>query len=332
MKRIIAFLALIGCVQAISYADVLESEWESFKTEYGKIYANADEEQLRAQVFRDNKEMIDKHNENYLAGRETYEMGVNQFTDLLPKEFESLMLTGLNLTESSSLTDFTYTKPEDVEIPPAIDWRSMGAVTSVKNQDQCVSCWAFAAVGTLEGQHFLKTGQLISLSAQNLVDCATNAFDTGGCDGGDFKQALRYVEDNEGIDTESSYPYKAVQQPCRFDPRRIGATVRGIASVEENSEAALAYAVATKGPIAVAIDASGPFNSYKRGVYNNPSCDNPFDHAVTVVGYGHDDKDGDFWLVKNSWGSDWGEHGYIRMSRNRNNQCRIASFAFFPLV
>ncbi|KAM8713511.1 hypothetical protein ACLKA7_013776 [Drosophila subpalustris] len=250
MKRIIAFLAL-GCVQAISYADVLEAEWESFKTEYGKIYANADEEQLRAQVFRDNKEMIDKHNENYLAGKETYEMGVNQFTDLLPKEFESLMLTGLNLTGLRSLKDFTYTKPEDVEIPPAIDWRSKGAVTSVKNQDQCVSCWAFAAVGTLEGQHFLKTGQLISLSAQNL---------------------------------------------------------------------------------AVAIDASDPFSSYKRGVYNNPSCDNPVDHAVTVVGYGHNDKDGDFWLVKNSWGSDWGEHGYVRMSRNRNNQCRIASFAFFPLV
>ncbi|KAL7738276.1 hypothetical protein ACLKA6_006607 [Drosophila palustris] len=332
MKRIIAFLALIGYVQAISYADVLESEWESFKTEYGKIYANEDEEQLRAQVFRDNKEMIDKHNENYLAGKETYEMGVNQFADLLPKEFESLMLQGLNLTESNSLTDFTYTKPEDVEIPPAIDWRSKGAVTGVKNQGNCGSCWAFAAVGSLEGQHFVKTRQLISLSEQNLLDCSNRPpYNNGGCKGGDYVRAFRYVQDNGGIDTESSYPYKAVQQPCRFDKRYVGATVRGIVRIHPNSEAALAVASATKGPIAVAIYA-GNLQFYHNGVFNNPSCNKPANHAVTVVGYGHDNRGGDFWLVKNSWGSDWGEHGYVRMSRNRNNQCGIASHAFFPLV
>ncbi|XP_034478220.1 cathepsin L-like [Drosophila innubila] len=333
MKIIIAFLALIGYVQAISYADVLESEWNTFKTEYGKIYENKDEEQLRRQIFIDNKEMIDKHNKLYIAGEETYEMGVNQFTDLLAKEFESLMLPSHNITESDSLTDFIYTQPEDVAIPSSIDWRSKGAVTGVKDQGQCGSCWAFAAVGTLESQHFIKNRQLISLSEQNLLDCSSRApFSNHGCDGGSHARALQYIQINGGIDTEQSYPYRATQQSCRFDKRFIGATVRAIARVQVNSESSLAAAVAITGPLSASIHVSRNMQFYRGGVFNDPSCDKPTNHAVTVVGYGHDNQGGDYWLVKNSWGSAWGESGYIRMSRNRNNQCRIASNAFYPLV
>lgn len=331
MRSIIVFLGLIGYVHSITYGDVLESEWNTFKTEYGKRYENENEEQLRRLIFRDNKEMIDKHNQLYIAGEVTYEMGVNQFTDLLSTEFESLMLPSLNITEYDSLVDFIYTPPENVELPSEIDWRSRGAVTEVKNQGKCGSCWAFPAVGTLEGQHFLKTNRLMSLSAQNLVDCASQApYKNKGCDGGWPHLALQYIQQNGGIDTEDSYSYEAVKKACRFNKNNIGATLRGILKIKE-SEQILTAAIAIVGPISVGVDATH-MQSYRSGVYDDPSCNHQVNHAVTVVGYGHDSKGGDYWLVKNSWGSGFGENGYIRMSRNKNNQCQIASYAFFPLV
>jgi len=333
MKAIVIFLAIFGYVQAITYYDVLESEWNNFRKQFRKNYENEEEEQLRRQIFQDNKEIIDKHNRRYIAGEETYEMGVNQFTDLLPKEFESLMLRDLNVTELRSFADFIYTKPDDIDIPSSIDWRTEGAVSRVKNQGRCGSCWAFSAVGTLEGTHFVSTHRLIELSEKNLLDCSSvPPFRNSGCNGGNPWEALRYVMVTGGIDTEASYPYQPIQQNCKFDRRNIGAKIRGIGTVKTNSEQDLASAVANHGPISVAIYASPRFKSYRSGVFNDPSCIMQPNHAVVVVGYGHDTHGGDYWIVKNSWGSDWGESGYIRMSRNRNNQCKIASFAVYPLV
>ncbi|XP_060654484.1 cathepsin L-like [Drosophila nasuta] len=333
MKTLILFVALVGYAQALFYSDVLEEEWNRFQIDYTKFYETEDEALLRRLIFEDNKRRIDKHNRRFMAGLESYEMGVNQFTDLLPKEFQSQMLSALNITEAEGLIDFRYTAPRDVDPPSSIDWRARGAVTPVMDQgENCESCWAFATTGTLEGQTFVKTGRLVQLSAQNLVDCSSDEPYNNNCGGGLAARALRYIMDNHGINTESSYPYQGTMQQCRYDSRNIGATVQGRSLVEDKSEANLAAVTAFHGPVSVAVDGRD-LQNYSSGVYNNPNCSKTkLNHAMVVVGYGNDKSGGDYWLVKNSWGTTWGESGYIRMSRNRNNQCGIASFAVFPMV
>ncbi|XP_017868682.1 PREDICTED: cathepsin L1-like [Drosophila arizonae] len=329
MKTVIAILALVGLSGALSYTDVLEAEWETYKLEYDKVYESEEEELLRKLIFIDNKRQIDRHNQRYRLNMESYEMGVNQFTDMLDKEFESLMLGSMNITESDA--DLLYTPDEAYALPADIDWRNRGAVTPVKNQGKCGACWSFSATGTLEGMHFLKTGKLVSLSEQNLVDCSTTRYFNRGCYGGMPDRALNYVIDNGGIDTEYSYTYEAKQLSCRYDPFHIGAQVAGVVRVPAG-EPHLAVAVASKGPISVGIYASNNFRNYRDGVLDDRQCNKRPNHAVLVVGFGRDPQGGDFWLVKNSWGASWGDGGYIRMSRNRSNQCGIASNAVYPLV
>lgn len=224
----------------------------------------------------------------------------------------------------------TFLPPENLTLPNAVDWRQHGFVTPVKSQGTCGSCWAFSTTGSLEGQHFRKTGQLISLSEQNLVDCAP---DTHGCVYGFVEDAFKYILINGGIDNEISYPYEAVQNQCRFRRDTIGATSTGFVKLKTGDEMQLTQAVASIGPISVLINSSlNSFRFYHTGVYNDPSCDpNKLTHAVLVVGYGTDKSGGDFWLVKNSWSTDWGDHGYVKMKRNAN-QCGIANNALYPLV
>ena len=187
-------------------------------------------------------------------------------------------------------------------------------------------------VGALEGQHFRKTGKLVSLSEQNLVDCTSASH---GCEGGSVYAAFMQVKKEGGIDTEDSYPYHAEQGVCHFDRSHIGATDVGYTKIKACDENALKIAVATVGPISVAIDAShSSFQFPKKGVYYEPNCKSgkyDLDHAVLVVGYGSEDRQ-DYWLVKNSWGSGWGDNGYIKMARNRDNHCGIATEAVYPLV
>lgn len=329
---LLALLLVFGGIQAISYGEVLDEEWKTFQLEYNKSYDNEYEEQLRRQIFKDNKQKMDKHNRRFVLGLETYEMGMNQFSDLLPKEFKSLMLHDFNSSHLSETVDFIYTQQDDYFIPESIDWRSRGAVTPVQNQRNCGSCWTFSPVGSLEGQLFVKTGQLTKLSEQNLLDCTSvPPFNNKGCNGGSPLTALKYILVNNGIDTYSSYPYEAVVRQCRFRRDKVAATVRAVGIVKSGSEPDLAAAVGILGPIAVAVDATY-FQNYRGGVLNvSGSCSN-INHAVTLVGYGRDARRGDFWLVKNSWGTQWGEAGYIRMSRNRANQCGIATFAIFPVI
>lgn len=330
MKVAVVFLALVAFVQASSYKNVLRAEFESFKLKHQKLYKNKAVELKRLQIFEANMQLIDAHNERYARGEETFEMGINQFSDLTPEEFRNSVLSPINTTEFISNIDYFYTPRANAAIPNSIDWRTHGAVTGVKNQKNCGSCWAFSAIGTLEGQHFIKNRQLIRLSEQNLVDCTYGApYNNYGCQGGWPVRALNYIKNNGGVDTEASYPYEAKDGSCRFKKNTIGAKVASVVGITQGDESALAAAVANKGPISVSVDAS-LFQNYKGGVFNVPSCPGIVSHSVVVVGYGNDNAGGAYWLVKNSWGTSWGESGYIRMARNRNNQCLIATYGVYP--
>ncbi|XP_062136130.1 procathepsin L-like [Drosophila sulfurigaster albostrigata] len=316
----ILLFALVGHIQAsITYEDELIAEFELFKVVHEKSYDDDSEEQLRLQIFKDNKELIDRHNERYFAGEESYYMGVNQFTDMTSWEFQQLVLTPLNI---STHVEYMY-MPSQVELPGSVDWRAKGAVTGVKNQGRCGSCWSFAAAGALESQWYLKTKQLIPLSEQNLMDCSRR-YNNHGCNGGWPASALLYVKDNGGIDVESAYPYEGHDGHCRFKRNKIGAKVSAVMQVRPDEEA-LAHAVAEKGPIAVAVDARN-FQHYRGGIFNDRNCNKQVNHAVIVVGYGSD-----YWLIKNSWGG-WGEQGYMRLARNHNNMCHVATYGVFPIV
>lgn len=332
MKVVVVFLAFVVFVQAHSYKNALRAEFESFKLKHQKHYKNKAVEFKRLQIFKENINIIDRHNKRYARGEETFEMGINQFTDMTPEEFRNSVLSPINTTELTSLPDYFYTPPANAAIPSSVDWRSQGAVTGVKNQKSCGSCWAFSAIGTLEGQHFIKNRKLITLSEQNLVDCTLGSpYNNYGCQGGWPVIALNYIKDNGGVDTEASYPYEAQDGSCRFKQNTIGAKVASVVGITQGDESALATAVANKGPISVSIDAS-LFQNYKSGVFNEPSCPGNVDHSVVVVGYGNDSTGGAYWLVKNSWGTSWGESGYIRMARNRNNQCLIATYGVYPIA
>ncbi|EJD74140.1 hypothetical protein LOAG_18500 [Loa loa] len=224
-------------------------------------------------------------------------------------------------------------------LPEKIDWRTAGAVTKVKDQGNCGSCWAFSAVGALEGQHFLRTGKLIELSEQNIVDCSDETYSNFGCDGGLMMGAFKYVVKNDGIDREESYPYDGYQDICRYSNDTRGTTAYAGKMLPSGDELQLKAAVAIIGPISVAFDASMTI-FYKRGILSSPSCTAFVNHGVLAVGYGTDEvklrngtkKRMDYWLIKNSWSKHWGMGGYLKLGRNQDNMCGIGFYSCYPSV
>ncbi|EEC12029.1 cathepsin-like protease, putative, partial [Ixodes scapularis] len=266
MRRFLLVCFLIVAATAVGENVDLDVEWETFKANYGKSYSSQAEEQFRMTVYMNNKLKVAKHNEQYAEGKVSYQLAMNKFSDLLHEEFVRSRNGFRRIRPVKQAS--TYMEPaniEDVCFPQTVDWRKKGAVTPVKNQEQCGSCWAFSATGSLEGQHFLRTGKLVSLSEQNLVDCSDD-FGNLGCSGGVMDDAFRYIKANGGIDTEKSYPYTGEDGQCVFDKSNVGATDTGFVDVQTGDETQLMKAVASVGPISVAIDASHlSFQFYAQG-------------------------------------------------------------------
>ncbi|XP_059159056.1 procathepsin L-like [Physella acuta] len=245
------------------------------------------------------------------------------------QEFSKTM-KGYRRSNKSKHSSLVHVAGDLKYLPEEVDWRTKGYVTDVKNQGACGSCWAFAVTGALEGQHFKKTGTLTSLSEQNLVDCTLNKGNLG-CNGGFATSSYEYIKNNNGIDTEASYPYEA-ESFCRFEPSNVGANLTGYVEVRYEDEDALQDAVANVGPVYVAIHATSKFQMYSGGVFYDVDCiPDQTDHAVLAVGYGTYQGD-EYWLVKNSWGESWGIKGYVMMARNKNDHCGIATDASYPTV
>jgi len=326
MKTILA-LALVLAVSHGTPTD-LDTEWDNFKATYERNFLSQPEHDLRKVIFADNLKYINQHNAEHALGLHSFTVGVNKFADMTNEEFVK-QFNGLNTPSNLEQADTEF----DIDVsslPKSVDWRQKGYVTPVKNQAQCGSCWAFSAVVSMEGAHFKKTGKLISLSEQNLVDCVKEDY---GCSGGLPFDGISYAIRNGGIDTEASYRYTARDGRCHFSKSHIGATFSEVRRIPMGYEIQLQKAVATVGPVSVGIDAAHrSFQLYRSGVYHEPRCSTQrLDHGVAVVGYGTENGK-DYYTVKNSWGSGWGEQGYIKMARNQHNACGIATNACYAIA
>ncbi|CAL5346165.1 unnamed protein product [Camellia sinensis] len=296
---------------------------------YGRVYQDSAEKERRFKIFTENVGFIESFNR---AGTQSYKLGINQIADLTNEEFKASR-NGYKMSSrlrSSTVTPFRY---ENVSaMPSSMDWRKKGAVTAIKDQGQYGSCWAFSAIAATEGITQLTTGELISLSEQELVDCDRSSKDAG-CEGGYMEDAFDFIVHNKGIAAETTYPYAATQGTCNTQKEAShAAKITGYEKVPANSKAALLKAMANQ-PVSVSIDASGyEFQFYVTGVFPGV-CGTELDHGVTAVGYGTSDAGTKYWLVKNSWGTTWGEEGYIRMQRDidaKTGLCGIVMDASYP--
>jgi len=327
---IVTVFVALALSSATPVEDNFEAEWAQFKVTHGKKYSGEAEEYLRKLIYQGNKEKVAVHNAEAKAGKHSFTMEMNQFGDMLTSEFSKMMNRYSAPTSTGARA--TFVPKADASLPDNVDWRSKGLVSPIKNQGQCGSCWSFSTTGSLEGQYAKKTGNMVPLSEQQLMDCSTS-FGNQACNGGLMDSAFKYIESVAGVESEEDYPYTAADGTCHFEKSKAVTGISGYTDVKSGSEDDLQQAVATVGPISVAIDASHiSFQLYEGGVYYAFLCSaSELDHGVLVVGYGSED-DKDYWIVKNSWGKTWGEAGYIRMSRNRDNNCGIATQASYPTI
>ncbi|KAG9452516.1 hypothetical protein H6P81_005420 [Aristolochia fimbriata] len=299
-----------------------------FARTYGKTYASIAEIKHRFRIFVDSLQLIRSTNSKSLP----YTLGINRFADMTWDEFRSHHLgASQNCSAAASAAGIPNTL-KSTAVPERKDWREEGIVSPVKAQGHCGSCWTFSATGALEAAYAQATGNQILLSEQQLVDCAFN-FDNNGCRGGLPSHAFEYIKYAGGLDTAESYPYTATNGVCRFRPEAVGVKVRASVNVTEGDEAELRYAVGVVRPVSVAFQVIPEFRLYKGGVFTTDSCKTgPMDvnHAVLAVGYGVE-QGVPYWLVKNSWGQDWGLDGYFKMVMGKN-MCGIATCASFPII
>ena len=297
-----------------------EKAFISWMRETNQLFTG-DEYHARLGIWINNKRFVQQHN-----SKGEFQLSMNHLAHLTQAEYKALL--GFKGVSKGQTVKAMNLKDD---VPDTVDWRQSGLVNPIKNQGNCGSCWAFSTIQAQEGVYAKTHGNLYSLSEQNLVDCVTSC---SGCNGGLMHEAYQYVIANQQglFNLEVDYPYTAKDGTCKFDVSKGYAKVTGDFQVTQGDENALKVASATYGPIAIAIDASHfTFQLYHSGIYDPWFCSSSnLDHAVGLIGYGTDKKD--YWLVRNSWGTSWGESGYIRMVRNKNNKCGVATMAFVPQV
>ncbi|XP_024994553.1 vignain-like [Cynara cardunculus var. scolymus] len=331
----LSFVLFIGVANCIDFTEkdlaTDESLWDLYERwrSHHTVSKDLGEKIKRFNVFKYNVNYIHKVNQM----DKPYKLKLNKFADMTNHEFrsgfDSKILHFRMLQGERRRTPFMHEKTSDP--PPSIDWRKNGAVNPVKNQGRCGSCWAFSTIVGVEGINKIKTNKLVSLSEQELVDCES---DNQGCDGGLMENAYKFIEENGGVTTEQIYPYFAQDGKCDTSKRNSPIVkIDGFETVPANDESALLKAVANQ-PVSIAIDASGPnFQFYSEGVFNG-FCGTELDHGVAIVGYGTTQEGIGYWIVRNSWGPEWGEQGYIRMQRGINSPeglCGLAMEASYPI-
>jgi len=333
MNKLVLLLVALFAVGSFAQfaAPEMKFLWHTWKQINNKVYHET-EEIKRFAIFVENYFRIKKHNsENH-----GFKMALNKFADLTKEEFKTQNIRGLLVTdehkeemrlrEQLNHYDVDYSV---LAVPASVDWRDKGGVTPVKDQGQCGSCWAFSSTGALEGLNFVKTGKLLSFSEQQLVDCEK---DDQGCNGGLMDHAFAYTA-QKGIELESDYPYKAVDQKCKYAKKKAQNVNKGFSDVAKNSPDALKAALVVQ-PVAVAIEADeDSFQFYSSGVVKS-GCGAELDHGVLAVGYTTVNGDEAF-IVKNSWNSSWGDKGYVMISTDGKANdgagvCGILSMASYP--
>jgi cathepsin H len=300
------------------------SEWSEFVSKYNKVYSNEEVAHRRA-IFHDTLAEINQIN----SENRGWEAGINEWSDLTWAEFQARFLMA---PQKCSATKGNHVM-SGVQADPAIDWRQKGVVTAVKNQGSCGSCWAFSTTGAVESAYAIKTGKLVTVAEQQLVDCA-GAFENEGCRGGLPSQAFQYIMYAGGIQDSGSYAYTGRDGTCKFNKAKVVISLRDEVNITEKAENELFDAIGAKGPVSVAYQVSSDFRSYKSGVYDSKQCKSgPMDvnHAVLAVGYNSTAAGVPYYIVKNSWGTSFGISGYFWMVRNKN-MCGVATCAAYPVV
>ena len=319
---IVLTLTLVSCDFDID--TMMFYRFQRFITKYNKKYNSVQEFLARFEVFKRNCMASFKENSSYRTG-------ITKFSDLTQQEFAKIYLN-LNYDAFAIANFDPYTVKVSNAAPDAFDWRDRGLVTPVRDQGACGSCWAFATVANLEGLYYMSKGVAVDLSEQLLVDCDT--YDSG-CNGGLMEYAFTWLVKN-GMETEEDYPYTGVRGTCKADKtkyidmkvtgyKKLGSSSSTWSPVDEEEIKEFLYEA---GPLAVALNAD-ILQTYTGGVIDVPSSQCPasgINHAVTMVGYGHDNTvNKDYWIIKNSWGENWGEDGYFRIKRG-SGTCGINNY------
>jgi len=319
---------LVGLLFCLASADVIEDQFSQWLTDNQKTYTGNDY-QFRLNVFKSNLQLSQYYNQR--EGKPVY--GVTKFMDLTPEEFRAQYLMPKGKIQHKVDAEMVPL-PEATAVPVRFDWNDKKAVTPVYDQGQCGSCWAFSATEAIESQWFLAGHTLVSLSPQQIVDCDKGRGDEG-CNGGDTPTAYEYVIAAGGMDTMTDYPYTAEDDTCAFKSSEIAASIKNWTYITQNkNETEMQLKLLANGPLSICVDAES-WQLYIGGVISD-LCGDSLDHCVLITGYDDAyvdwvDETVQIWKIRNSWGADWGESGYVYVERGYD-LCGVADEVTIPLV